>query len=197
MYDNDAEEFFAHYGVKGMKWGVRKDHRRDLAVRRLKSERASFQALRDGDNLNRRGKTINVVNRATMGKKLTNKYYDAHIRRIDNEIGLVTSGKPSVSRFLATNGGVKTRMIKTYKGDKKREPLKISSRDSAATKRAKEDYNTLSDRDFFLKSATTKDVYARRVERYGDPYKHSPLAKAGKALEKSSFGKNAKRRAGA
>lgn len=67
---------------------------------------------------------------------------------------------------------------------KKTRPEKIESSkdDSSVTKRTKEDYNNLSDDDFVRKYSTTKDVYAKRVEKYGDPYMNSPLAKAGKAL---------------
>lgn len=47
-----------------------------------------------------------------------------------------------------------------------------SSTDSKVTKRVKKDYNDLSNSDFMKKYATTKDIYRKRVNKYGDPYKH-------------------------
>lgn len=47
------------------------------------------------------------------------------------------------------------------------------SEDSAVTKRVKEDYKKLSDKEFLAKYHGSKRVYARRVRRYGDPYKHA------------------------
>ena len=61
--------------------------------------------------------------------------------------------------------------------------------DSAVTKRVKNDYNTLSDQEFMNKYKTSKQVYAKRVEKYGDPYMNSPLAKLGKRLHEKKSGK--------
>ncbi len=54
--------------------------------------------------------------------------------------------------------------------------------DSAVTKRVKRDYNNLSDEEFSRKYQGTKEVYRKRVNRYGDPYMNAPLAKLGKRL---------------
>jgi hypothetical protein len=63
--------------------------------------------------------------------------------------------------------------------------MAIMETDSAVTKRVKNDYNEMSEQAFFNKYSGTKDQYARRVEKYGDPYMNSPMAK----LAKSLFGK--------
>lgn len=57
--------------------------------------------------------------------------------------------------------------------------------DSKTTRRVKNDYNTLSDAEFMRKYSASKERYRKRVNRYGDPYMRSPLAKAGKKLAKS------------
>lgn len=57
--------------------------------------------------------------------------------------------------------------------------------DSKTTRRVKNDYNTLSDAEFMRKYSASKEKYRKRVNRYGDPYMRSPLAKAGKKLAKS------------
>lgn len=56
--------------------------------------------------------------------------------------------------------------------------------DSKTTRKVKKDYNELSDRDFSNKYRTTKNVYRKRVNKYGDPYMNSPLARKGKQLTK-------------
>lgn len=53
--------------------------------------------------------------------------------------------------------------------------------DSAATKRVKDNYNNMSDEEFRRKYQTSKETYRKRVNKYGDPYMNSPLARAGKA----------------
>ena len=58
-------------------------------------------------------------------------------------------------------------------------------RDSSVTRKVKNDYNNLTDKQFAAKYQASKKTYARRVKKYGDPYMHSPLAKMGKKLAKS------------
>ena len=80
----------------------------------------------------------------------------------------------------------KTR-IKYKKGD-----LMDTSKDngdSSITRRVKKDYNELSDEEFKRKYQGSKETYRKRVNKYGDPYMNSPLAKAGKKLAKKK-GKN-------
>lgn len=60
--------------------------------------------------------------------------------------------------------------------------MRYDDSDSETTKKAKRDYNELSDQDFLRKYSTSKSTYAKRVAKYGDPYMNSPLAKLGKKL---------------
>ena len=62
--------------------------------------------------------------------------------------------------------------------------------DSSVTKRVKEDWNNLSDKDFKAKYGASKDKYAKRVAKYRDPYMNAPLAKLGKSLSKKKSSKN-------
>ena len=67
---------------------------------------------------------------------------------------------------------------KTGSGD----TMKALDSDSSVTKRVKNDYNNLSEAEFFKKYSVTKERYRKRVNKYGDPYTNSPLAKLGKKL---------------
>lgn len=62
--------------------------------------------------------------------------------------------------------------------------MTASSSDSAVTRRAKAAYNSMSDAEFRRKYSVSKAEYARRVEKYGDPYKNSPMAKLGRRLSR-------------
>lgn len=61
--------------------------------------------------------------------------------------------------------------------------LTILDTDSDVTKRVKNDYNRMGDQEFINKYSASKSTYAKRVEKYDDPYMNSPLAKIGKKLQ--------------
>ncbi len=62
--------------------------------------------------------------------------------------------------------------------------IQITDAMCAITKRVVKDFNELSDTDFGKKYCCLKEVYYKRVKRYGDPYMNAPLAKFGKFLIK-------------
>ena len=62
--------------------------------------------------------------------------------------------------------------------------MKIFMNDSEVTKRVKKDYNCMNEAQFMTKYQCSKKRYAKRVEKYGDPYMNSPLAKLGKILNR-------------
>lgn len=63
-------------------------------------------------------------------------------------------------------------------------PKKLTAKEgvSKTTQNAIKEYNSLSDEEFKKKYQVDKNTYAKRVEKYGDPYMNSPMAKAGKKL---------------
>lgn len=67
----------------------------------------------------------------------------------------------------------------------RKRPDQLDSRDSdtEVTKKVKADYNNLNDQQFMNKYATSKDRYAKRVEKHGDPYAAKNSAKDRETLE--------------
>ena len=57
----------------------------------------------------------------------------------------------------------------------------------AVTRKVVDDFNTLTDQEFFIKYGCKKKLYLKRVIKYGDPYMNAPLAKIGKFLNKIIF----------
>mgnify|MGYP003594300031 CR=1 FL=1 len=55
---------------------------------------------------------------------------------------------------------------------------------SKVTKKVVNDFNTISDKEFFRKYSVSKRRYLKRFIKYGDPYMNAPLAKFGKFLKR-------------
>lgn len=131
-------DYIAHYGVPGMKWGVRK------APQRVVSNR---------------------VRKAKKSYLLTD----------------LQKKKPSKSK--------KDYEVKTSKRDTSSDTSKkmeVSKSDSSVTKKVKNDWNNMDDSQFRAKYKVSKKKYEQRVNKYGDPYMNSPLAKYAKNKKKRS-----------
>ena len=113
------------------------------------------------------------------------------VRRYQNKDGSLTAA--GMKRYgYDSNGNLVKKGAIDRAFDRKAEKLSnksssgkkmtASDSDSTVTKRVKNDYNNLSDAEFFKKYSVTKERYAKRVKKYGDPYMNSPLAKKGKKL---------------
>ena len=61
--------------------------------------------------------------------------------------------------------------------------LKAAPNVSKQTKKAISDYNKMSDKEFQNRYSVKKARYAKRVEKYVDPYMNAPLAKLGKIIQ--------------
>lgn len=70
--------------------------------------------------------------------------------------------------------------------------LTTASNVSRQTKKAVADYNRMGDRQFKKTYRVSKTRYAKRVQKYVDPYMNSPLAKVGRFIE-SEAARNAQR----
>jgi hypothetical protein len=97
------EDSLAHYGTKGMKWGVRRGKGTtgvsrtrgsviDSNDRTINALTKRKTALNEGGG-SARDKVINTANRLTMGKKLTEKFYDVQINKLSAQNERLTTGK--------------------------------------------------------------------------------------------------------
>lgn len=159
IYTNEglvnADELM-HYGVPGMKWGRRKNSYVKRAVR----------------------------GHAGPGRYMTTKRQLAGDKR---DLEALNKGQHlsvglTKKRQAAYDAKDRARLEKRIAKNEKRLADHNVSKDSAVTRRVKEDYRKMSDQDFKTKYKVSKDKYAKRVEKYGDPYMKAPLAKLGKKL---------------
>lgn len=152
-----------HYGVKGMKWGVRKIRGHAgpgiylTRKRQLAGDKKDLEYLNKGGHL-----SIGLT-------KKRQAAYDAKDRaRLESRIARNEAKLSNKSKSGTPS------------------QLEYSKSDSAITKKAKLDYNSMSDSEFMKKYQVSKKTYAKRVAKYGDPYANAPLAKFGKQLSERS-----------
>ena len=77
----------------------------------------------------------------------------------------------------------------TAEGIRKYSYMNPTKSDSSTTRRVKGDWSNLSNDQFISKYKVSKDRYAKRVKRYGDPYKNAPGPKVARVLNKSGISK--------
>lgn len=93
--------------------------------------------------------------------------------------------KWGVRRFQNADGSL------TPEGMRRYGHMQAQKTDSSVTKRVKNDWHKLDNDQFRNKYQVSKDEYSRRVQKYGDPYMNSPMAKyAKKKLAKEAAKKD-------
>jgi hypothetical protein len=93
--------------------------------------------------------------------------------------------KWGIRRYQPYGEGYDAEHTGKFVGSKYKKHEKMDARnkqDSSVTRKVKRDYNELTDEEFKKKYRVSKNIYRKRVNKYGDPYMNSPLAKIGKKL---------------
>lgn len=168
-----SESYLAHHGVKGQKWGVR----------RYQNEDGSLTPVG-----RRRYGTVENFNNAQQyraAKKSYNKAFnDAYRHRIEVYSFKKSKRDAENERWdKALTKADELNMAKSaYKQSRKeaKRPvsLTVNKSDDPRTKKVKQDYNTLSDKEFFNKYSSSKNTYASRVKKYGgDPLSPEAIKK--------------------
>lgn len=119
--DNDLEEFLIHYGVKGMKWGVRKDRKNQNArnsnyTEQQRKRDKQIYGRRGSKRINRsmnRGNTISVARGDEKTRRdrvmSKNKYW----RQGGKTVGAVAGGAVGLIASRAVQNAVRTRRGQT------------------------------------------------------------------------------------
>lgn len=185
-----VDEFLAHHGVKGMKWGVR---RSQVELDRLAGRRESKKARLDRVASGKASAKDKVRTAAELGGvriALGGGLSGAAAKKASSmrmKDAKKEAKKEAVKKVLEKSAGDRVPSSSSLKQNQpSRPPMKVSSRDLAVTKRAKNDYNNLSDHDFFYKYATSKNRYAKAVAKHGDPYRAAKNTRTGRWAEKQN-----------
>lgn len=176
------------WGPKGYDVYTKESNKLSKYAREIKNDAPTIKRYLDSGNYhvvpNRHFETVNLKN-PIAEKKISDL--------INNER---THSKKIVAAVLAAGiGATAIGLYVHHKGVQKRkaevEKMLMGSdkSDSSVTKRVKDDWNNLSDKDFKAKYGASKDKYAKRVAKYRDPYMNAPLAKLGKSLSKKQSSK--------
>ena len=156
--EEEAEDFIAHFGVKGMKWGVRRGS--------LGSRLTGSLSEKNSHRINKSSTKLSRAKSIGKGETFVNRQRAKKISTLTDQNKRIAAGKATAKDILIglnkvslTNLAVTT--TRTATRDK---------RDTKVTRQVKDDFKNISNKDFRSKYATTKGVYERRVMAKGDPY---------------------------
>lgn len=151
--------------------------------------------MRANANVEKGGSLIFNYGRAWLGTQLkdalastavaTGAYMITGNEGLARRYGEATMGAIKVARIGKAIGQyVPQKHSDAYSEKLSKAKMYIRDVDSKTTKRVKSDFNNLSDQAFMKKYSASKETYSKRVDKYGDPYMDSPMAKMGKKLNK-------------
>lgn len=162
------ESTLVHYGVKGMRWGVRRYQNRDGTLTLAGKKRQAKEQYKSDRQANGRAyaKSISAVD-AEYQKRMSAAKTDSARAKVERD------WVDAVEKHDANWQSTKPK--KQYVADaKKKHYDDVISRHydkaSATTKKVMDDYRSMTDQEFMNKYSVSKERYGKRVERNGDPY---------------------------
>lgn len=96
------------------------------------------------------------------------------VRRYQNKDGSLTKAGKRRDKTFKEKAKEGTKPL-NMSVEKKHKTIEIKSSDSKVTKKVKQDFNDMTDRNFQKKYQTSKDDYAKKVKKEGDPYKKNTI----------------------
>lgn len=171
-------DYLMHHGVKGMRWGVRRRRPQQVLSGdeyRKGLRRATLTTGLIGRALYKRKYKTNDVAKPTAKVRRTSAGSDEYkkgLRRATLEGGLIGRAiYKKKNKAVNTKEPAKkeTKQVSHYTKDGR---MKTHNTDSGITRQVKKDWNAMNDKEFKQKYYTSRKAYAKRVEKYGDPYKH-------------------------
>jgi hypothetical protein len=204
------EDLLEHHGIKGMRWGVRREGRISRLERVGSGKGSTGDKLRVGltevSGLSRmrnnglRGAAANkAANMRTRDARVASGHATVmdHLSRHGGDRIFDSGGK---LRITAPVGKTAAPTAKTATATRKpgfahevkvsADRISVHPRMSAVTKNVVRDHNSLSNKEFFNKYQVTKGVYRSRVQKHGDPYMHRKALAT--RLNNSVFGRRAR-----
>lgn len=157
------EDFLAHYGVKGMRWGQRRRDKRIADLERVAS--GGKVTFKDVDRL---GTQLSPLAVGKLGLRGAAANKAANMRAVDARLA---KGEGSALDVIKRFGG--DHLVDTGRPDSslrftpEQKKLKATAKTGKDSLKAMNDHNNLSDRDFRLKYSVGKSRYAKRFDKSG------------------------------
>lgn len=175
------------WGPKGYDVYTKESNKLSKYAREIKDDAPTIKRYLDSGNYhvvpNRHFETVNLKN-PIAEKKISDLINNekTHSKKIVAAVLAAGIGATAVGLYLHHKG------VQKRKAEVERMLMGSDKSDSSTTKRTKDDWKNMSDKEFRQKYGVSKDKYAKRVAKYRDPSEKAPLARLGRLLSGKKTG---------